>query len=363
MSLSSANATITELSVRSVIVPMEHPHRTASGVISESPLVLIDVTTSDGVVGHGLLFAYTPIALQSLADFLRNLAPLVIGQSLAPQALSQQLHERFRLLGTQGIVGMALAGIDMAIWDALARTLDAPLITLLGGRERPIPAYGAVGFDGLQGSAEQALSWAKRGFKGVKAKIGYPTAADDLAVVQAMREAVGPEMAIMVDYNQSLTPADAIVRTRVLDDAGLTWVEEPTMSHDFVGHAVVAEQTQTPIQCGENWWGILDVQQALRTGSSDYLMLDVMKIGGVTGWMKAAAMAEAMNVPISSHLWSEVSARLLSCSVTAHWLEYCDWWNPVLQNPLHVENGLIQPGSEPGIGLEWNEAVVRQCLV
>lgn len=363
MSLSSVNATITELNVRSVIVPMELPHRTASGVISESPLVLIDVTTSDGVSGHGLLFAYTPIALQPLADFLRGLAPLIIGQSLAPQALSQKLNERFRLLGTQGIVGMALAGIDMAVWDALARTQNVPLTTLLGGSDRPIPAYGAVGFDGIKGSAEQAQHWAERGLKGIKAKIGYPTVADDLAVVQAMREAVGPEMAIMVDYNQSLTPTDAIARTRVLDNAGLTWIEEPTLSHDFVGHAAIAEQTQTPIQCGENWWGILDVQQALCAKASDYLMLDVMKIGGITAWMKAAAMAEAANIAISSHLWSEVSARLLSCSVTANWLEYCDWWNPILQKPLHLENGLIQLDSEPGSGLEWNESVVQQCLV
>ena len=129
-----------------------------------------------------------------------------------------------------------------------------------------------------------AEDWAKRGFRGVKAKIGYPGVAEDVAVIRAMRKAVGPDVAIMVDFNQSLTPAEAVQRMRVLDDEGLTWVEEPTLAHDYAGHALVAREAATPIQCGENWWGALDFQHAVDAHASDYVMPDVMKIGGVTGW-------------------------------------------------------------------------------
>ncbi len=351
---------ITDISIRPILLPMVEPHRTASGVINESPLILIDIMTNEGVVGHGVLFTYTQLALRSIAEFLDSLKALLIGEVLAPLNVSQRLQEKFRLLGTQGFVGMALAGIDMAMWDALARSKQQSLVAALGGKHTPTPVYGAVGFDGEKGSAHQAEHWAKQGFKGVKAKIGYASVNEDIAVVRAMRQAVGPDVSIMVDYNQSLSPADAIHRSQQLDQEGLTWIEEPTLAHNFTGHAHISNNTRTTIQCGENWWGIQDVQHAIDAKASDYFMLDAMKIGGVTGWMKAAAMAEAVNVPVSSHLWSELSASLLSCSATANWLEYCDWWNPLLQQPLMIDNGMAIPNEEVGSGIEWNEAIVDQ---
>jgi mandelate racemase len=162
----------------------------------------------------------------------------------------------------------------------------------------------------------------------------------------------------MVDYNQSLTPAAAVERMRLMDDEGLTWVEEPTLAHDYAGHARIAREARTPVQCGENWWGALDLRHALDAGASDYVMPDVMKIGGVTGWQRAAALAHAYGVPLSSHLWPELSARLLSCTPTAHWLEYADWWNPILATPLLVENGFAVVDDTPGSGIVWNEDAV-----
>jgi mandelate racemase len=266
------------------------------------------------------------------------------------------------LLGAQGLVGMALAGIDMALWDALARSHNSSLIRLLGGVEKPVRAYGAVGYDGAVRSAKVAEGWARRGFKGVKAKIGYPDLKEDLEVIRAIRAAVGNDLAIMVDYNQCLTPADAVERLRVLDDEGLTWVEEPTLAHDFEGHAHIARQAKVPIQCGENWWGAGDLRHALQAQASDYIMLDVMKIGGVTGWLRAAALGEASGIPVSSHLWPELSLQLLCLTATAHWLEYSDWWNAILSNPLQIESGMAIPQSEAGSGVEWNEEGINRCL-
>ena len=133
---------------------MAEPHRTASGVVAESPLVLTDVVTDTGVIGHSMVFTYTPAALKPTAELIRNIEPLVKGEALAPAEIEQKLARRFRLLGTQGLVGIALAAIDMALWDALARVHGLPLVRLLGGAEKPLRCYGAVGYDGVEGSRE-----------------------------------------------------------------------------------------------------------------------------------------------------------------------------------------------------------------
>jgi len=329
-------------------------------VITESPLVLTDVVTDAGISGHSVVFTYTSAALKPTAELIRNFEVLVKGEVLAPIAIEQKLAKRFRLLGTQGLVGMALAAIDMALWDALARVHGISIVRLLGGAEKPVRPYGAIGYDGVEGCAKAAERWATQGFTGIKAKIGYPTVQEDVAVVRAMRKAAGNYMAILVDYNQCLAPIEAVERLRVLDDEGITWVEEPVLAHDYAGHALVAREARTPIQCGENWWGTVDMQQAIEVQASDLVMPDVMKIGGVTGWLRAAALAHAKGIPVSNHLWPEISARLLCCTPTAHWLEYADWWNPILAEPLRVEKGMAIVGDAIGTGVNWNEDAVRR---
>jgi mandelate racemase len=232
--------TIQDVCVRAVRIPMQEPHQTATGSITESPLVLTDIRTDGGVVGHSYVFAYTSIALKPLANLIANLQPLIQGDALTPLTIERKLAQRFRLLGSQGLAGMAMAAIDMAVWDALARVQETSLMNLLGAAERPLRAYGAVGFDGIEGSAQIAARWAERGFSAVKAKIGYRTLEEDIAVIRAMRDAVGANVAIMVDYNQSLSVAEAINRVRHLDDEGITWIEEPVLAHDFHGMAEVA---------------------------------------------------------------------------------------------------------------------------
>jgi len=354
---------IRELRVRAVKVPMAHPHRTASGTITESPLVLTDVLTEEGVVGHSYVFCYSTLALKATALLVQGIGSLIAGQLVAPLQIERQLAARFRLLGPQGLTGMAMAAIDIALWDALARASGLSLARILGGTLRPIPAYGAIGFDGADGSARVAAEWAGRGFKGVKAKIGYADAREDVAVVRAIRREVGDNVAVMVDYNQSLTPTEAIDRGQHLDAEDLTWIEEPTLTDDYTGHARVAREVRTPIQCGENWWGTHDMRKAIEAGACDYVMPDVMKIGGVTGWLRASALAEAHSIRLSNHLFVEVSTHLLSVTPTAHWLEYADWFNPILEQPLRIVDGCTALEERPGSGVEWNEEAVARYLV
>ena len=354
---------IKTLVVRAVRVPMGTPHRTASGVVTESPLILTDIYGDDGGVGHSIIFTYTTMALKPTSDLIRNLESLLVGAEMAPVEVEQKLSGRFRLLGTQGLVGMALAAIDMALWDALARRRECSLVELLGGIVKPIPAYGAIGYDGVDVCARVAAEWVGRGFTGVKAKIGYPTVQEDLAVIRAIRKAVGEGVAIMVDYNQCLTTVEAIQRLRILDGEGLTWVEEPTLAHDYGGHARIALAADTPIQCGENWWGTLDLRHALAAMASDFIMPDVMKIGGVSGWLRASSLAQAEGIRVSNHLWPEISAQLLCVTPTSHWLEYSDWWNPILTDPLKIVNGLAVIDCPLGSGVSWDEMAVERYAV
>jgi mandelate racemase len=361
--VAESRLTIRGLRVRTVEVPMPHPHRTASGTITSSPLVLTDLLTDEGPIGSSYVFCYTALALKPTALLLQGLEPVLVGQPVAPLELERQLAGRFRLLGAQGLTGIALSAIDMAAWDALARAHDLPLVRLLGAEPRPVRMYGSVGYDGADGSAREAAGWAERGVTGVKAKIGYPDVREDLAVIRAIRRAAGDEMAVMVDYNQSLTPVEAIERARRLDDEGLTWIEEPTRAEDYAGMAEVARVASTPIQAGENWWGPQELAKAIAAGASDHVMPDAMKIVGVTGWQRAAAIAASTGRLVSSHLFVEVSTHLLGATPTAHWLEYADWFNPVIAEPLRIVDGFAVPDDRPGSGIEWNEDAVARYAV
>lgn len=351
----AAGVTVRKVTARPQRVPMAHPHRTASGAVTEATVVRVDLETSEGVAGRAVVFSYTAAALEPLAQLVGSLGAGVEGKPLDPASLWRGLQARFKLLGTHGLVGMAIAGIDMAAWDAMARLHGLPLCRLLGANPRPIPAYGGVGYDGIDGSAREAERWAKRGFRGVKAKIGYPTVEEDVAVVRAMRDAVGPGVALMVDYNQSLGVTEAIDRARRLEDSGLDvrWIEEPVAAEDYAGMARVARESRIPIQAGENWWTPLEFAKAIAAQATDCLMPDAMKCGGVTAWMEIAALARVAGLPVSSHLFDEVSAHLLAATPTAQWLEYVDWWNPIVKSPLEVRDGFAIPSEAPGSGLDW----------
>ncbi len=356
--------TIRELRVRAVNVPMPSPLQTSSGTISIAPLALIDLFTEQGVTGSTYLFCYTPLALKPVTQLLGNLAPLLQGDAVAPLELERKLQRQFRLLGLKGVTGMAMAGIDMAAWDALAKAQSLPLARLLGGELRPIPTYNSCGLGmiGPERAGPEAQRLLAPGFGAIKLRLGYADLQTDINVVRAVRRAVGDEVQLMSDYNQSLTVPEALRRTEALAGEGLYWVEEPTLADDFAGHAQIRSKSRVAIQMGENWWGPQDMSKGLAAGASDLGMQDAMKIGGVTGWMRAAALAESVGLPLSSHLFPEISAHLLAVTPTGHWLEYVDWANPILQEPLKVENGHAIAPDVPGSGIRWDEAGVERYL-
>jgi mandelate racemase len=360
--LNSANLTIDSISARALVVPLKHPLRTAMGTVASAPLVLIDLMTKQGVAGRAYVFTYMPMAVGAVAQLVTSIGVELKGQSAAPLDRMKAFDRRFRLIGWQGLIGMAVAGLDMAFWDAAARAQNLPLVTLLGSTPRPMRAYDSYGVvDPIKDAAmvETALA---RGFTGIKIKLGDGDLASDLINVRDVRKLIGPNVALMVDYNQSLDFPEAERRIAALGDRDLTWLEEPLKTEDVRGHAQLRAKSRLPIQTGENWWFPSDAAKAFEAGACDVAMPDVMKIGGVTGWMQVAALAAARGIPVSSHLFTETSAHVLAATPTAHWLEHLDVAGLVLQEPVQVVGGMITPRG-PGLGLDWDEAAVKRYLV
>jgi mandelate racemase len=357
--------TVRGLSATGVAVPMSFALGTSRGRITEAPLLLIDVTTAEGVTGRAYLWSYFPRAMVAIASILKEVEQHTKGERVVPAELWSKLAERFALIGVQGIVRMAMAGFDIACWDALATAAGVPLVRLLGGEPRRIPAYNSCGLglmarDALADEAEKLL---ERGFRALKLRLGYPTLAEDLAAVHAVKARIPEGVALMVDYNQALDVDEALKRGRALDREGLAWLEEPIRHDDYAGAALIARELSLPLQLGENFSLVAAMQMALNARASDLVMPDLERIGGVTGWQQAAALAAKRRIKLSSHLYPETSAHLLAVTPTAHFLEYVDWADKVLQEPLQIVDGEAVIADRPGSGIVWDKAAVERYRV
>jgi mandelate racemase len=358
-----SDLTVAGLGARAVNVALERPVQTSGGEIPSAPLVLIDLETREGTTGRAYVFSYSTFALEPLRRLVENLGKALEGEALAPLEIERKLGAKFRLLGPQGLTGIAASGIDMAAWDALARAKELPLVELLGGVKKRVPAYGSLRSMRPESVVEEARELARLGFDAYKVKIGHGDVNADLEAIRALRGEIGDDVLLAVDYNQSLSVTGALDRLRVLDEEGLYWIEEPTRADDFAGHARIAEEARTPICIGENWWGPHDAHKSLEAGACDYGMPDAMKIGGVTGWLRTAALAEPVGLPLTSHIFPEISTHLLAASPTAHRLEYLDTAGSILKEPVKIEEGHALVPHGPGIGLEWDEEAVSRFLV
>jgi mandelate racemase len=353
--------TIRGITVRAVDAPLDPPLRNSLNTIPRAPLVIAEVTTDQGVAGNAYVFPYTPAALGPTAALVRNIGATLAGRTLAPATLWAELHNNFRILGTEGLVQIALSAIDMALWDTLARAAGVPLCRLLGAEPRPLPVYASLRGWGAAMLAEEAgRAVASLGAGVVKFKLGQARLADDLDTVRAVRGAVGEGVEILVDYNQGLTRPEAERRGLALQDLGIRWLEEPLPVDDDQGLAALRAALRVPVQGGENWWGPKGMARALEAGAVDLCMPDAMKIGGVTGWLQAASLAAAKRIPMSSHIFIEASAQLLPATPTAHLLEHLDVAGPLLRQPLEVRDGMAIIPERPGLGLEWDEAALTR---
>jgi mandelate racemase len=357
--------TLKSIRARAVVLKLKRPVVARIATLTDWPLILIDLHTEEGVIGRSYLEPYVPKSMRYLIPALHDLGEMFKGRRLAPIELFEAARKSLHFVGYEGMAMIAVAGIDMAAWDALARAAGVPLCVLLGGSVGPVPAYNSNGLwlrSPMEVASEAVALRDEGGFQGLKLRLGRERLADDLATIEAVRDAVGVEMSLMIDFNQGLHLGEALERCHGIDNLGLAWIEEPIVYDNLEGYARLTADLKTPVQIGENFYGPRALYTALQMNACDYVMPDFMRIGGVRGWQRAAAIAAAAGIPISTHLYPEVAAHVMRVAETAHWLEWQDWANPVLQHPYEVKDGKLHIPDAPGVGLEWDEKAVAAHL-
>jgi mandelate racemase len=356
---------IKNATVRAVIVPLRRPVIADIGEFRTWPLILTDIEMDNGVIGSSYIAPYRSHAVPSVVAEIRDIVAQLAKRS-APFEGFQTAQKALNVIGVSGVSTLATAAVDMALWDALAKQAELPLACLLGGTVGPVRTYNSNGLwrhtvDTLGQEAKDLL--AEGGFTALKLRLGNEHLYQDLAAINAVRDAIGTHVDIMVDFNQALGLGDAIRRCCDLDEQGLYWIEEPIIYNNIAGYAEIAKRITTPLQMGENLYGERDLMNFVLAKAAHYVMPDLMRIGGISGWLRTSGVAAAAGIQMSNHLYPEICAHLLRVTPTAHWLEFVDWASPILTEPLSPANGQITAVNKPGIGISWDETAVAKYAI
>ena len=343
------------------------PIMSGLGPLTTTGVLIIEVETDQGVVGENLVFTLNNRRLGVLDEMVRGLAHLVVGMD--PCFTARFWAEAWReinFLGHKGVPVVGISALDGALWDLRGKAAGLPIHRLIGAARERVPVYASGGLwlsstvDELQ---REAAGFVAQGFRGVKMRLGKPTAAEDAARVRALREAVGPGVALMADANQQMNVASAIRLGRLLEEFGLAWFEEPLPAYDLEGVARVAAALDTPIASGETEYTRYGFRTMLELKSADVLMPDLQRVGGVTEFLRVAHMADAFDVPVSSHLFPEMSVQVLAGLGNATWLEHMPWFSELYDGGLAVEDGHVTVPLGPGWGLGFDRAALARFTV
>jgi len=359
---------ISQVTVNVLRVPVDRPYVAGGRAVDANWHVLARITTSDGVEGIGYIVYPRPDLMTTIGHAARELGDHLIGMSvLEPEAAWDRLARRGDWVGPGGLLHCALTPLDIAVWDAAGKTLGQPLHRLLGGYRDRLPTYASDGLWVSLSPAELAAS-AKRhvenGFGAVKLRLGKEATPEmEARRVLAVREAVGPDVRIMVDAVESWSLARARRTGRVLQDAGIAWLEDPVHHLDVAGLAELRRRLEIPIAAGEHLYHLDAFRQLLEAQAVDVVILDLARVGGVTPWRKIAAMAHAHRVPVCGHVVPEIQVHLLSAVPNGHMVEYVPRSAGILAAMPRVEGGELLAPQAPGLGLELDEAAVRRHQV
>jgi L-alanine-DL-glutamate epimerase-like enolase superfamily enzyme len=366
-----------------VSVPRKEPVWTAHERSTAWNAILTQVTTDDGLTGTGIIHAGpAPRVCEYVAKFgefvagMDALANVAVWERLfaltspRPGAIEGRADIPAPISRPDRTVAMAaIAGIDIALWDIKGKALEQPLWKLLGGHRDRVPTYASGSLRrGLTDSQAQraAQILVQKGFKEMKTQMalpGNPTPAEEVRRVRVVREAIGPDIKLMCDINQRWRPEQAIDIGSRVEDVGLFWLEDVTAADDYQGLARVTAALKTPIAGGEYVYGIAPFRQMIQNHSVDIVMIDIVRAGGVTPWMKIAGMAEAFNLPVVSHVMPEILLHLIAAIPNGLTVEYMPWMLALYEETPEIENGMLVLPEKPGLGLKFDEKAIAAFKV
>jgi L-alanine-DL-glutamate epimerase-like enolase superfamily enzyme len=327
----------------------------------------LELMTDDGVEGVGLSFFGGPLT-KALREAVDALGALAVGEDpLRVEAVTAKLRQAASGAGPGGVFTLALSAIDMALWDIKGKALGQPVSALLGGFRDRAPAYASGALlrpFSTAYLAENGARLAKAGFKQMKTQLGAESSpAVAVQRMRALREAIGPEVDLMCDINQLWSVNQAIEIGTRLEDVHLFWLEDVVAHDDFQGLARVADALTTPVCAGEYHYGIRPFRHMLEARSIDIVMIDLLRVGGITQWVKVAGMAEAFNLPVVSHLVPEVHVHLVAAVPNGLTVEYMPWSLRLWQETPVLEDGQIVVPDRPGLGLSFSKEAVERYAV
>lgn len=366
--MTTDGAAMTRVEVDVLRVPVDAPYHAAGRLVDANWHVLARVTTRDGVEGVGYIVYPRPDLMTAIGHAARELGGALIGHSaLEPAAAWERLARRADWAGPGGLLHCALAPLDIAMWDACGKTLGLPLFRVLGAHRDRVPTYASDGLWYSLSPADLAAS-AKRhvadGFPAVKLRLGRePSPERDAERVRAVREAVGPGVDIMVDINETWSPMQARRGGRVLQDAGIAWLEDPVHHLDFAALADLRRDLQIPIAAGEHLYELDAFRRLLDANAVDVLILDLARVGGVTPWRNVAALAAAQRVPVCGHVVPEIQVHLLASIPHAHLVEYVPRSAGILEAMPRIDGGALVAPTGPGLGVTLDAAAVTRYRV
>lgn len=359
---------ITSATVSIVKVPLETAYQAGGRPIGANWHVLARVRTSDGVEGFGYIVSLNRTLLDVVAAATRELAGLLTGMSvLEAEAAWQRMARAGDWAGPGGLLHYAIAPLDIAMWDAAGKTLGVPVRRMLGGARDRMPAYASDGFWyslSLEALAENASRAVSQGFRALKLRVGYEMHPNrEVARVRAVRDAVGPDVSIMVDATETWSLDRAMRTSRALQEAGVVWIEDPVKHTDVVGMAHLNASLDVPVATGEHLYQIADYARLLEARAAGIALIDLGRIGGVTPWRHVASLAHGFGVPVGGHVLPEIHIQLLTAVPNAYLVEYVPR-SAALLKAMPALNGaeMIAP-SDPGFGLELNEDAVARHTV
>jgi L-talarate/galactarate dehydratase len=349
---------IQQVKVNFVRLPEEEPLVGAPfmvGMMRE--FFTVQVQTDDGLEGIGVT-AFGGKLVRSLRAALEELGEVIKGEDPSRvEHVTAKMRAASASCGS-GIAMLAISAIDTALWDIRGKAFNVPLARLLGGVRDKVPAYASGALsrttptDKLQRAAAALV---EKGYRQIKTQMAVAglTPVQEIERIRLVRDAVGPDVNLMVDINQRWSVAEVISIGHQIEDLRLGWLEDPTTCDDHQGHAKIADALATPVCAGEYLWGIEPHRQALAHHASDITMIDLLRVGGVTQWMKVAGMAEAFNKPVASHLLPEIHVHLIAAIPNGLVVEYMPWTWRLFENPPIPVNGEIAVPSGAGLGLKF----------
>jgi len=352
-----------------VRVPLDEP--LASGppyFRSHNQFVTLRIETDDGIEGIGVSFFGGALS-STLKRAIDQLGELIIGEDpLRIEHLTQKLRTTAGSAGPGGILTLAISGIDMALWDIKGKFFGQSLATMLGGLRERVPTYASgalVRAYPIDHLVKAARTLVEKGFKQMKTQLALPgdtTPAREAEHARRIREAVGPDIDLMCDINQRWSVHQAMDIGKRVEDVNFYWLEDVTAHDDYTGLARVADALITPLAGGECLYGITPFRHMIEARSVDIIMIDLIRVGGISNWMKVAAMAEAFNMPVVSHLLPEIHVHLISAIPNGLTVEYMPWSFRLFEEvPVPVNGELVVP-AKPGLGLEFSRDIQRYVV-